>query len=174
MDNFPSGAAMARWDMIISRNANRVTDTPVSDAGRIRHLRANVLLFGADTRCDAVIDAARAHFKPPVITWRRAERLVLLPHDAVGTLILRGIDALDPIDQQRLFDWLSASRAPRVISTAAVSLLDRLERGVFLSSLYYRLNTVCIVGDGHAERRLRRLVRTAPKADVGSARAMPR
>ena len=160
--------------MIISRNADRVTDTPISDAGLIRHVGANVLLFGGDTRCDAVIDAARVHFKPPVITWRRAERLVLLPQDAVGTLVLRGIDGLDPIDQQRVFDWLSPSRAPRVISTAAVSLLDRLERGAFLSSLYYRLNTVCIVVDGHAERRLRGFVRTAPKADVGGAPTMPR
>lgn len=43
-----------------------------------------------------------------------------------------------------LLDWLSDAVAVKVISTATASLLPRIERGAFLDSLYYRLNTICI------------------------------
>jgi DNA-binding NtrC family response regulator len=55
------------------------------------------------------------------------------------------VDALVDIDQRRLLDWLGAAVGVKVISTATAPLLPRIKRGEFLDSLYYRLNTICIL-----------------------------
>jgi DNA-binding NtrC family response regulator len=55
------------------------------------------------------------------------------------------VDELVDTDQRRLLDWLGDAVAVKVISTATASLQPRIERGVFLDSLYYRLNTICIL-----------------------------
>jgi DNA-binding NtrC family response regulator len=69
----------------------------------------------------------------------------------VGALILHGVDALVHADQRRLLDWLGDALAVKVISTAPAPLLPRIERGAFLDSLYYRLNTICILMMGAEE-----------------------
>jgi transcriptional regulator of aromatic amino acid metabolism len=47
-------------------------------------------------------------------------------------------------DQHRLMAWLERGDRPRVISTSRVSLLPIVQAGMFIESLYYRLNTLCI------------------------------
>ena len=59
--------------------------------------------------------------------------------------------AFDTQADQRLLDWLGAGVAVKVISTATAPLLPRIERGVFLDSLYYRLNTICVFMIGAEE-----------------------
>ena len=51
---------------------------------------------------------------------------------------------LAPTDQHCLREWLNHNH-PRVISTSPASILPiRPCAGLFLESLYYRLNTVCL------------------------------
>lgn len=105
----------------------------------VRRARLNVLISVPSP--EAVIDFVRSDLEPPVTIWRGGQRLVLPPADVAGTLILFGVDTLDRVDQQRLFDWLGAAAEATVISSAT-HLWRSVERGTFMNELYYRLNTV--------------------------------
>jgi hypothetical protein len=110
-----------------------------------RRERTNVFLIGPAARCDDVIATLGPDLIAPIVVSRARDGLVLPPPAMVGTLILRDVDALVRADQRRLLDWLGHALAVKVISTATASLLPRIERGAFLDSLYYRLNTICIL-----------------------------
>jgi hypothetical protein len=105
----------------------------------------NVLLIGPAGRCEEVIATLGPTLIEPIVLCRAREGLALPPPGTVGALILRGVDALVAADQRRLLDWLGDAVAVKVIGTATAPLLPRIERGAFLESLYYRLNTICIV-----------------------------
>jgi Sigma-54 interaction domain len=107
--------------------------------------RMNVLLTGSDGVIQNALSRLVPSLQGPVQIWRPSERLVLpIPAD-VGTLILRDVGALLPVDQCRLLVWLEeAAGFTQVVSTTAAPLLARVEASLFLDSLYYRLNTVCV------------------------------
>jgi len=111
----------------------------------------NVFLIGPVARCDEVITTLSPDLIEPIVVCRAREGLVLPSEVMVGALILRDVDALVHADQRRLLDWLGNAVAVKVISTATASLLPRIGRGAFLDSLYYRLNTICIVMMGTEE-----------------------
>jgi transcriptional regulator of acetoin/glycerol metabolism len=48
-------------------------------------------------------------------------------------------------EQRRLLEWLQETAGrTRVVSTTSAPLLPLVEDGVFLDTLYYRLNTVYV------------------------------
>jgi len=116
-----------------------------------RRERTNVFLIGPAARCDDVIATLGPDLIAPIVVCRARDGLELPPPAMVGTLILRDVDALVRADQRRLLDWLGPAVAVKVISTATESLLPRIERGAFLDSLYYRLNTICVFMMGAEE-----------------------
>lgn len=107
--------------------------------------RVNLLLVGADSAIQAVLDLLLTDLRQPVMRWRAGERLVLPRVGRAGTIILHDVGAMEYEDQQRLLEWLdrAAGRA-QIISTTAESLMPRLESREFIDTLYYRLNTVYV------------------------------
>ena len=105
--------------------------------------RLSVLLIGENSRTGSVVGAVRAHLGQPLITLLCVQTLEL-PPVSLGTVILFGVDVLALEDQHRLMTWLERGDRPRVISTSRVSLLPIVEAGMFIESLYYRLNTLYI------------------------------
>jgi len=58
-------------------------------------------------------------------------------------MILHDVGALTLEEQRRLLDWLlETTGRTRVVSTTSGPLLPLVEVGLFLDTLYYRLNTV--------------------------------
>ena len=90
-----------------------------------------------------MVGAVRAHLGQPLITLL-CDQTLELPRVSLGTVILFGVDVLALDDQHRLMTWLERGDRPRVISTSRVSLLPIVEAGMFIESLYYRLNTLYI------------------------------
>ena len=83
------------------------------------------------------------------------DQLVLPPAANTGTLILHEVGSLTNDDQLQLLGWLEqAEGRTRVVSTSAASLFARVEAGLFIEKLYYRLNTVSLnVKPGSGVRR---------------------
>jgi hypothetical protein len=78
-----------------------------------------------------------------VAGWRPGQRLVLPPVARLSTLILHDVGALSFDDQRRLTDWLErAAGRTQVVSTTQSSLFPRVETGMFVDTLYYRLITI--------------------------------
>lgn len=87
-----------------------------------------------------------------VVTWNR--RTPDLPNATVGTLIVRDVARLTRDRQLRLLHWLNEqSRTVRVIATSTRPFFTRVESGLFLDDLYYRLNTVTILLDRPLDAR---------------------
>lgn len=102
----------------------------------------SLLLIGEQT---SVLAAILGCLPQPIVTSLRGEPLALPPSGRGGTLLIPDVDCTTALEQRRLLDWLGASgRGMQVVSTAAASLLPRVEAGDFLEALYYRLNVVCI------------------------------
>jgi hypothetical protein len=100
----------------------------------------NVLVIGESATTSAVVDAMRPHLVEPLVTVGGHDPLNL---PSVGTVILSDVEGLVLADQQRLNTWLTDHRS-RLITTSRVSLLPMIAAGMFVESLYYRLNTLFI------------------------------
>jgi hypothetical protein len=118
------------------------TRTPVPRDCRVaRTTRANLLLIGAETRVQEIVQRLWAN--DGLATWEPGQPL-MLPANA-ATVVLHGVDQLSEEDQVRLSDWLeTGAEPPQVVSTAATPLVRRVEAGDFIDTLYYRLNTICV------------------------------
>lgn len=90
-----------------------------------------------------MVGAVRADLGQPLITLY-CDQTLELPTVPLGTVILSGVEGLALEDQHRLMAWLERGDRPRVISTSRVPLLPIVQAGMFIESLYYRLNTMCI------------------------------
>jgi hypothetical protein len=101
--------------------------------------RPNVLLEGAHETTDVVVGEAMEWLPTPHATWCGAP-----PRgDRPATLVVRSISALDHDQQHSLFEWLDApGDRVQVISTTSEPLYPMVGSGVFLESLYYRLNVM--------------------------------
>jgi hypothetical protein len=119
----------------------------------------NLLVVGPDHAVDEVIvalkrDARRDGENPAptgigsgdgafVSMWGPGSPFVLPSPASAGTMILRDVDTLVHDDQQTLVTWLEqAAGRVQVVSTASSSLMPLVEAGVFMQTLYYRLNTI--------------------------------
>ena len=127
-------------------------DWHATQAARINLLltgipRVNVMLIGMDGVIERVLATLRPDLHEPIATWRGGERLVLPPVEWRGTMILHDVGRLAHEDQRRLLKWLECIEGrTQVVSTTPESLLQRVETGRFIDSLYYRLNTICVDG----------------------------
>ena len=107
-------------------------------------LSANLLLIGVNIAGRDRVEASLGGLGP-VSRWEPGEQLVLPPAADTGTLILHEVGSLTHDDQVRLLAWLDQSAGrTRVVSTASASLFARVEAGLFIDRLYYRLNTVSL------------------------------
>ena len=105
----------------------------------------NVLLIGESETSAAFVEAIRRHLVDPLITVDCRDGLDLSSVPSGGTVVLSDVAELTLADQQRLNSWLAAAdHRPRVISTSRASLFPLVEAGMFVDSLYYRLNVVCL------------------------------
>lgn len=116
-----------------------------TDLAFVRMQRVNLLLVGTDRLIQDVVKRLMPNLREPIQTWCPPDRLYLSAPQQLGTLILRDVDALRPIDQRCLLAWLELSAGhTQVISTSTTSLLPAVESNGFLDTLYYRLNVVCV------------------------------
>jgi transcriptional regulator of aromatic amino acid metabolism len=107
--------------------------------------RVNLLLVGADSVIQNVIETLLMDLREPIAHWSVGEPLVLPPESSAGTMILHDVGTLPQWEQRRLLRWLEQTTGPtQVVSTSAVSLLPRVQNGSFVDTLYYRLNTICL------------------------------
>ncbi len=120
-----------------------------SDANLLfeRTPRTNLLLIGGSKRVLKAIEILLPNLHEPITVWLPGSQLVL-PPIATGTLILHEVGALELDDQYRLHAWIERAQGrahgTHIVSTSEASLLPRVHAGVFLDTLYYRLNTVYI------------------------------
>jgi hypothetical protein len=106
--------------------------------------RPNLLLQGPDAATDAAIGALGPALGTPIHRWRGGMPLPVLT-SRPGTLLLRNLVALNAESQTMLLRWLDATHGRvQVVSTTSVPVYPLTRRGVFLASLYYRLNVMCI------------------------------
>jgi hypothetical protein len=123
----------------------RLAPSPPEDSRLVHAALVNLLLKGIDGVTDEVLDTLRPDLCVPITTWRPGERLALPPAARAGTLILHDVGALTLEEQRRLLEWLQETAGrTRVVSTTSAPLLPLVEDGVFLDTLYYRLNTVYV------------------------------
>jgi len=113
---------------------------PTDDWRLITSRHPNVLVEGPKTSTELLIKALGATLNEPTREWTSS-----VTTDAAATLVVRAVDTLNAHEQRRLLDCLNGSggEKPRqVIASATTSLFPLIERGLFLSDLYYKLNTV--------------------------------
>jgi len=103
--------------------------------------RVNLLLIGPDGVIQDTLHSLRSDLAKPIRTWNAPDPLELPHPSQPGTLILKDVALLSPIDQTRLCSWMehSAGRM-RVVGTTSSPLMAKVDSGAFLDHLYYRLN----------------------------------
>ena len=116
----------------------------IQDLAILRTTHARALLVGPSPEVDAAIATLRCDLRQPVIAWTPADT----PDPPVltrGTLIVRDVGSLAREQQQRLLDWVDHGHGGvQVISTSGGHMWPLVERGVFLTPLYYRLGVLCV------------------------------
>jgi hypothetical protein len=108
----------------------------------VRTLHPNVLITGSRAATDGVLASLRPFLQVPVYEW--ASDTALPASGEVGTLLIGDVATLSREQQHLVLAWLdhAAPAHPQVVSITAVELFPLVERGTFLTALYYRLNTV--------------------------------
>jgi hypothetical protein len=107
--------------------------------------RVNLLLIGVDGIVWNVLGALLLDLHEPIATWCPGQPFVLPPAGRTGTLILHDVGALTPDEQRHLVNWVEQSEGrAQIVSTNSAPLLPHVKAGLFLETLYYRLNTVCV------------------------------
>jgi hypothetical protein len=118
---------------------------PSSEDWSVLMLKARTMLIsGERDATDAFIHAAAPSLLTPVSRYACETRLPL-PRPA-GTVIFDNVEALDPEQQEALIRWMDEGHpAPaQVIAVTSAALYARVQAGLFLSSLYYRLNALYV------------------------------
>ena len=86
-----------------------------------------------------------------VTSWTPGEPLALPVLGARALLVLNEVDQLAHEDQLRLLEWMNGTVGEsQVITTTSTSLLPKVNTGIFLEALFYRLNTVCLDVDDYS------------------------
>ena len=116
----------------------------------VRIPRVNLLVVGPDETVEHALDLIRGELMqaggdvPSAATaeWQPGKPFILPSPSLPAMLVLRRVDSLGYVDQRLLVEWLERATRCQVISTAPSSLMPLVDKGVFLQTLYYRLNTV--------------------------------
>ena len=119
-----------------------VCHKPIEDWSVLMRGRPNLLISGFRDATDALVLAVTPSWRLPVRRLACEARLHLPP--VGGTLILDAVDALDHEQQESLLRWLDDAQPAQtqVISLTTTRLYAHVQAGTFLSTLYYRLNTL--------------------------------
>ena len=112
----------------------------------LRTGRPNALLIGSKARVNAAIAGLCPYLRAPLVEWH-PRAVVEPPQEAVGTLIICGVETLDLAQQERFLAWLHghAANDVQVLSVAERPVYPLVVREEFLEALYYRLNVLCLV-----------------------------
>ena len=113
------------------------------DLAILRATHAHALLVGPAVAVDAALATLRSDLRQPVVAWTPASTPEP-PILTTGTLIVRNLADLERDQQRRLLDWVDHGHGVQVISTNNGHVWSLVERGAFLTSLYYRLGVVCV------------------------------
>ena len=91
----------------------------------------------------------RADFGAVVVNMRAGGPLTL--PEARATVIIHDVSALNAAEQDRLYQWLNLSPPGiSVIGVTSEPMFPLVQRGAFLTDLFYRLNLIVIdVTDGY-------------------------
>src|ERR1700730_13767190 len=118
----------------------------------LRQGRARALVVGSERATGSVLRSLRADFGAVVVNMRAGGPLTL--PEARATVILHDVSALNAADQDHLSRWLNQSPAGiSVIGVTSEPVFPLVQRGAFLTDLFYRLNLVVIdVTDVRATR----------------------
>lgn len=120
-----------------------VSPLPPEEWHMLRTTHPNVLLAGAQVAVNLALDALQSSLQQPIVTWHADGARILPSLPSSGTLILQEVDVLSHENQQGLLSWLEDTMGKvHVVSTTQLTLFRLVERGVFLDTLYYRLNVV--------------------------------
>lgn len=102
----------------------------------------NALLIGSATVAKELIKLFDPHLASPIVEWDPSSCAALPPTDH-GTLVIWNVDRMPLHEQQRLDTFIEGHwRSVHIVSVADDEFFNRVERGEFLASLYYRLNEV--------------------------------
>jgi hypothetical protein len=114
------------------------------DLDLLRSTHAHALLVGPGPAVDAALATIESGLRPPVVAWTPSNTPEP-PMLTSGTLIVRNLAELERDQQQRFLSWVDEGHGGvQVISTSGGHMWSLVERGVFLTSLYYRLGVVCV------------------------------
>jgi hypothetical protein len=108
-----------------------------------RSPRHNVLLEGSEPSTLAVLRLLEPHLPEPLIRKGRGSPL-RLPDGDTGALILEQVGDLSGDEQARLLAWIDGRYQTQIVSTTARPMFERVARGFFDASLYYRLNVIVV------------------------------
>ncbi len=107
--------------------------------------RVNLLLIAPDAVVRYVLESLLLNLREPVARWAPGQPLALPSHGLVNTMILHDVGLMQPNEQLELLAWLErADGRTQVVSTSPTPLMPRVHSGLFMDTLYYRLNTVCV------------------------------
>jgi hypothetical protein len=103
--------------------------------------RSNVLIEGDGPAAERFVRDLLSNLKGPVVAFPESETIF----NRESVVLVADVDRLDEADQRALMAAMErACGGLQIICTSTTSLYRRVERGEFLSALYYRLNTVWI------------------------------
>jgi hypothetical protein len=111
----------------------------------LQAVRPNVLVIDPDPRQRSrTLAALLEGTREPVFHCHNAP--LGLPQDEVGTLVVADVSCLTADEQRHLLAWAEAHRRTQIVTASPVPVFPAVAAGVFLDSLYYRIN-VMVLGD---------------------------
>jgi hypothetical protein len=106
-------------------------------------LHPNVLLVGPAAQADRMLERLRPYLRAPMMSW--APRARSESASSPGTIVIRGVEGLSAVLQQRVLALSDrTSRDLQIVSIASAPVFPSVQRGAFLDRLYYRLNPVYV------------------------------
>ena len=133
-----------------SEVADRANGIPDPEWVILRTLRPNVLITGTHDALEGIVATLRPYLRQPVYSWS-PDTVLPVAHDT-ATLLMRDVATLPLAQQHALLSWLDqAAGRVQVVSTTTLELFPLVEQGMFLKTLYYRLNTMRLDTQAPAE-----------------------
>jgi hypothetical protein len=109
-----------------------------------RGYRPNILIACTEADAEILLSQVMASLAPP-LHFCPVPGDLQLPAITAGTLLLRDVAALTPLQQVILNDWLGAVGSDvRVVSVTKASVVSLVEKSEFDARLFYRLNIVLL------------------------------
>lgn len=128
------------------RKVDSVSDTALLQRLAAQGRRPNLLIVGLGRLRESVWQQVMTSCAPPM-HYSSLPGSLQLPRIHMGTLLLKDVARLTPSQQEILNEWLAAGRGEiQVVSITAMPLESLVERAEFDGRLFYRLNTIRLIG----------------------------